>query len=182
MRMEWPTCRQNPCHLISKSRGPAMIVMTMVHTHLPKAPETIATAALYGILGYSLRRAQLSTYREFDLFIASFDIRPAQFAVLTLIRSNPGSSQSAISSALGIQKANFVAVIDRLESRGLIERRKLRGDRRSSALYLTRSGELFCEKLQAAHAKLEAHLASRLGVRRSRQFLKLLHEFASLEP
>ena len=159
-----------------------MIIMIMVHNHLPKAPETIATAALDGSLGYSLRRAQLSTYREYDLFMARFDIRPAQFAVLTLIRSNPGSSQSAISTALGIQKANFVAVIDRLESRGLTERRKLRGDRRSSALYLTRSGELFCEKLQAAHAKLEAHLASRLGVRRSRQFLKLLHEFASLEP
>jgi len=159
-----------------------MIILIMVHNHLPKAAEMIATAALDGSLGYSLRRAQLSTYREYDSFMARFDIRPSQFAVLTLIRSNPGSSQSAISTALGIQKANFVAVIDRLKSRGLTERRKLRGDRRSSALYLTRRGELFCEKLQAAHAKLEAHLASRLGVRRSRQFLKLLREFASLEP
>ena len=159
-----------------------MIIMIMVRNHLPKAPETIATAALDGSLGYSLRRAQLSTYREYDLFMARFDIRPAQFAVLTLIRANPGSSQAAISTALGIQKTNFVAVIDRLDSKGLTERRKLRGDRRPSALYLTRSGELFCEKLQVVHAKLEAHLASRLGVRRSRQFLKLLHEFASLEP
>ena len=156
--------------------------MIMVHNHLPKAPETIATSALDSSLGYSLRRAQLSTYREYDSFMARFDIRPSQFAVLALIRSNPGSSQSAISNALGIQKANFVAVIDRLESRGLTERCRLRGDRRSSALYLTRSGELFCVKLQAAHAKLEAQLTSRLGGRRSRQFLKLMHEFASLEP
>jgi DNA-binding MarR family transcriptional regulator len=159
-----------------------MIIMIMVHNHPPKAPETIATAALDSSLGYSLRRAQLSTYREYDSFMARFDIRPSQFAVLTLIRSNPGSSQSAISTALGIQKANFVAVIDRLESKGLIERRKLGGDRRSSALYLTRSGEVFCERVQAAHAKLEAQLDFRLGVRRSRQFLKLLHEFASREP
>ena len=159
-----------------------MIIMIMVHNHLPEGPEMIATTALDGSLGYSLRRAQLSTYREYDSFMARFDIRPSQFAVLTLIRSNPGSSQSAISTALGIQKANFVAVIARLKSRGLTERRKLRGDGRSSALYLTRSGELFCEKLQAAHAKMEAHLASRLGVRRSRQFLKLLREFASPEP
>ena len=157
-----------------------MIIMIMVHNHPPK--EAIATAALDRSLGSSLRRAQLSTYREYDSFMARFDIRPSQFAVLALIRSNPGSSQSAVSTALGIQKANFVDVIDRLESRGLTERRKLRGDRRSSALYVTRSGEVFCEKLQAAHAKLEAQLASRLGVRRSRQFLKLLHEFASLEP
>ena len=156
--------------------------MIMDHNYPPKGRRTIATAALYTSLGYSLRRAQLSTYREYDSFMARFDIRPSQFAVLSLIESNPGSSQSAISTALGIQKANFVAVIDRLESRGLTERRKLRGDRRSSALYLTRSGELFCNKLQAAHAKLEAQLTSRLGVRRSRRFLKLLHKFASLEP
>src|SRR3954466_9433279 len=138
--------------VLAKGRGSGMIVMIMVRNHVTKTPEkTIATAALDGSLGYSLRRAQLSTYREYDSFMARFDIRPAQFAVLTLIRSNPGSSQSAVSTALGIQKANFVAVIDRLESRGLTERRKLRGDRRSSALYLTRSGELFCEKLEAAH-------------------------------
>jgi DNA-binding MarR family transcriptional regulator len=156
--------------------------MIMVHNHLPKASREIATATLDVSLGYSLRRAQLSTYREYDSFMARFVIRPSQFAVLTLIRANPGSSQSSISAALGIQKANFVDVIDRLESRGPTERRKLRGDRPSSALYLTRSGELFCEKLQAAHAKLEARLAFRLGVRRTRQFLRLLHEFASLEP
>src|ERR1022692_4943050 len=107
-----------------------MIIMIMVHNHLPIAPETIATVALDSSLGYSLRRAQLSTYREYDSFMAKFDIRPSQFAVLALIRSNPGSSQSAISTALGIQNANFVAVVDRLESRGLTERRKLRGDRR----------------------------------------------------
>ncbi len=140
--------------------------------------ETLGTAELDVSLGYSLRRAQLSTYLEYDSVMAKFEIRPSQYAVIVLIRSNPGASQSAISGALGIQKANFVAVLDRLEARGLIERRKLRTDKRASALYLTRTGEAFCEKLQAAHADLESRLAERLGVRRSRQFLKMLHEFA----
>jgi DNA-binding MarR family transcriptional regulator len=158
-----------------------MIVMIMVHNDLRKKPEALTTA-LDASPGYSLRRAQLSTYREYDSFLAKFDIRPSQFAVLVLIRSNPGLRQSAVATALGIQKANFVAVIDRLEARRPTERRSLHGDRRSSALYLTRSGETLCERLQAAHAKLEAKLASRLGIRGRKQFLEILHEFASLEP
>jgi DNA-binding MarR family transcriptional regulator len=137
------------------------------------------TTALDCSIGYSLRRAQLSTYPAFASLIDKFDIRPSQYAVLVLIRENPGLSQSAVSLTLGIQKANFVAVMDRLEERGLTERRKVGGDRRSSALFLTRTGETFIRKLENRHAQLEQDLASRLGVRRSRQFLQMLHEFAS---
>jgi DNA-binding MarR family transcriptional regulator len=151
------------------------------------APEATAkpikqppqTTSLDASLGYSLRRAQLSTYRDFGLFMDKFSIRPSQFAALVLIRSNPGLTQAAVSIALGIQKANFVAVLDRLEERRLTERRKVGGDRRSSALYLTREGEVFVKKMEAGHAALEAKLTSRLGERRSEQLLALLHEFSA---
>lgn len=108
-----------------------------------------------------------------------FDIKPSQYAVLVLVRANAGVTQSALSLALGIQKANFVSVIDRLEERGLIERRKVDGDRRSSALYLTRAGEVFVRKIVAAHSQHDAKLALRLGARRTRLMLQLLHEFTS---
>lgn len=143
----------------------------------PKPAAVLKTDALEGSLGYTLRRAQLSTYREFDESMAKFDIRPSQYAVLVLIRSNPGVSQSAVGAALGIQKTNFVGVIDRLEKRGLTERRKTPGDRRSSALYLTRAGERFCERMEAAHAVHEERLAERLGPKRTKQFMELLYDF-----
>ena len=136
-----------------------------------------ATGALDASLGYSLRRAQLSTYEDFSSFIDKFEIRPSQFTVLVLIRSNPGLTQSAVSTTLGIQKANFVSLLDRLEERGLTERRKVGGDRRSSALHLTDAGEAFVKKLEAAHAAFEKKLTKRLGEKRSRQLLSLLHEF-----
>lgn len=135
------------------------------------------TSVLDASLAYSLRRAQLSTYGEFASAMDRYEIRPSQFTVLMLIRSNPGLSQSAVSVALGIQKANFVSLLDGIESRGLTERRKVEGDRRSSALYLTAVGEAFASKLEAAHTKMETKLASRLGQKRSQMLLKLLHEF-----
>ena len=139
---------------------------------------TVNTEALDKSLGYSLRRAQYSTYDSFSRAMESFDLRPSQFAVLVLIRSNPGLTQSAICSALGIQKTNFVALLDKLEDRDLTVRRKVGGDRRSSALHLTTAGETFVAAVEAAHDHMEKRLAKRLGVKRTRELLEALHEFA----
>jgi DNA-binding MarR family transcriptional regulator len=65
--------------------------------------------------------------------MSPFDIRPSQFAVLVLIRSNPGLIQSAICTALGIQKTNFVALLDKLEARGITERCRAGVDRLHAA-------------------------------------------------
>ena len=120
----------------------------------------------------------MSTFQEFTAAMEKHGIRPSQFAVLVLIRSNPGLKQTAISKALGIQKANFVALLDRLEKRGLTERRTVGGDRRSFALHLTRAGETFVAKMEAAHSAFERRLTERLGPARSRQLLQLLNDFA----
>ncbi len=138
----------------------------------------VKTNALDKILGYSLRRAQFSTYGAFTEAMERFDIRPSQFTVLVLIRTNPGLTQSAICTELGIQKTNFVALLDKLEARGLTERRKTSGDRRSSALYLTTEGEVAVVAMQAAHDSMEKKLAERLGAKRTRALLDTLHEFA----
>ena len=87
-----------------------------------------------------LRRAQLVVFQDFFAAFAPFDIRPAQFAVLTVIERNPGLTQSQVADALGIKRTNFVGMLDALEARGLAERRQTARDKRSYALYLTAEG------------------------------------------
>ncbi len=166
MQRSATTARQNPKVSKRKARTPIMLT----------------TDVLDDSLGYTLRRAQLSIFQEFTEFMASYDVRPAQFAVLVLIRANPGMTQSMIGGFLGIQKANFVNLLDRLADRGLTERRQVGGDRRSSALHLTKAGETFVRKIEAAHETLETRLSERLGERKSHQLLKLLREFCSKAP
>ncbi len=74
---------------------------------------------LTGYVGYSLRRAQAVIFADFNQSLSELKLRPAQFAVLLMIDQNPGASQSGVSAALGIQKANFVAIIADLEKRGV---------------------------------------------------------------
>jgi DNA-binding MarR family transcriptional regulator len=129
-------------------------------------------------LGFSLRRAQLSAYKEYGRFMDDLNVRPAQFAVLVLIRENPGFTQSAISLTLGIQRANFVALLDELERRGWVERRSSQKDRRSFALHLTKQGDTLIKQAIIAHSELEMAMSNRLGRQDAKLLLRLLDKFA----
>lgn len=125
--------------------------------------DAIDLGHLPGLIGYMLRRAQLAVFQDFARTYAKFGIRPAQYAVLTIIQRNPGLKQKDVSEALGIKRANFVAMCDELEKLGLAMRRQVATDRRSYALHLTRKGELLMKKLHAANREHEARLVGEIG-------------------
>jgi DNA-binding MarR family transcriptional regulator len=115
------------------------------------------------IVGYKLRRAQLSTFQDFIEAFAKLKVRPAEFSVLAMIARSPGLKQTEIAEALGIKRANFVALMDGLERRGLAERRKAKTDKRSHSLHLTAEGVRFVGKMRVTWAEHERRLIDRLG-------------------
>ena len=102
---------------------------------------------LPGLIGYHLRRAQVAVFAHFADSIAR-QATPGQFGVLTLIGVNPGLTQSALASAVGIERSTMVAVIDGLEARCLVERRPSPVDRRSYALVLSDAGKVLLDELK----------------------------------
>ncbi|MBE0692060.1 MAG: MarR family transcriptional regulator [Aquamicrobium sp.] len=90
-------------------------------------------------------------------------LRPTEFAVLALIATTPGRKQSEIASRLGIKRANFVALMDGLERRGLAQRRKGESDKRSHSLHLTPEGMRFVERMTVVWTAHEKRLIDRLG-------------------
>jgi len=135
---------------------------------------------LPGLIGYALRRAQVAVYQDFARTYAKFDIRPVQYGVLTIIERNPGHKQTAVGAALGIKRANFVALCDELERRNLIVRRHIPNDRRSYALHLTPKGEALLKQLHQANAEHEARIAAALGARDRDNFIGLLTAVAGM--
>lgn len=107
----------------------------------------MALGPLPELIGYNLRRAQVAVFQSFQQAVSPHDITPGQFGVLTLIRENTGLSQSDLGAAVGIDRSTMVAVIDRLESRGLVIRAPSPNDRRSYALRLSDKGEALMEEL-----------------------------------
>jgi DNA-binding MarR family transcriptional regulator len=125
-------------------------------------------------IGYALRRAQIAVFQDFFAGFAKVDIRPAQYSVLTIIERNPGLSQSQVAEALGIKKANFVAMVDTLEARGLIRRVPTTNDRRSYGLFLTPSGKRIILTLHNIAAMHERRITQRVGPNQLRDLLAAL--------
>ena len=147
----------------------------------PAAGETnsgrpVKLGPLTEYLGYALRRAQMSAVGEFLEAFQEIELRPTQFAVLTLIAENPGVRQTEVCAALGIQKANFVPLLNELERRGLALRKSVVADRRSSALHLTALGNSTLQRARAIHEVYESRFVTRLGRRGRDQLLALLNK------
>jgi DNA-binding MarR family transcriptional regulator len=131
---------------------------------LPPEPSgAVDPGPLATTLGFALRRAQAAVAQDFLACFAGESIRPTQFAVLTVLKHNPGLRQSQVSFALGIKRTNFVPLFDELERRGLAERRRVSGDRRAAALFLTAAGAEMATRLEALARTHEERFAARLG-------------------
>ena len=119
------------------------------------------------LLDFKLRRAQLLVFQDFAATLAKVKLRPAEFSVLAMIAEYPGQKQTTIAEWLGIKRANFVFLMDSIESRGLAERRKGQADRRSHSLYLTEEGERCVERMTALWQEHENRMIARLGGRQN---------------
>ena len=135
---------------------------------------------LSGLVGYALRRAQLVIAADFNQTLAGLDLRPGQFAVLILIDQNPGTSQSSVCDALGIQKANFVAIIADLEKRGLVRRRKSHTDGRTYSLGLTPRGRAQLQRAAELQSVHEARVPAQIGNEGRQQLLAMLDRLSAL--
>ena len=135
-------------------------------TGAPAPPVEALAAVDYDILpklvGYHLRRAQSAVFDDFARTMAAHRITPGQFGVLTLIAANPGLSQSALARAIGVERSTMVAVIDRLQARGLVERRPSAADRRSYALGLGAAGRRLLARLKPMVRRHERRVTKRL--------------------
>ena len=129
---------------------------------------------LPGLIGYNLRKAQTAVFQDFSVSLQDCDITPGQFGVLVLIQANTGLNQTALGKALGIDRSTVVAVIDKLEAGGLVERTPALTDRRSYALQLSLQGTNLLRRARSLVAKHEKRIAAGLTKADQGQLITLL--------
>ena len=127
-----------------------------------------------------LRQAQLAVFADFCAAQRGAVARPGQFSVLAVIGLNAGLNQSRVCDALGIKRANLVAVIDHLESDGLVRRDPSASDRRSNRLRLTAAGKRALKQAVDDQARHEARITRLLGEAGRTALLKQLAKLCKL--
>jgi len=137
------------------------------------AQQTLKPGLLSGLLGYRLRVAQQTVFRDFARSIP--EASPGRVGILLLIDANPGVMQSRLAQAVGIDRSTMVGVLHGLQARELIERRRGE-DRRTNGLWLTRTGRALVASLKQRIRIHERRVASRLSAAERAQLLALLEK------
>jgi DNA-binding MarR family transcriptional regulator len=137
--------------------------------------RVIASGMLPGLLGYRLRLAQQTVFRDFAKSVAA--LSPGRVGILILIDANAGVTQSGLAQAVGLDRSTMVGLLDGLEERGLIERRRGE-DRRTNELWRTRSGRTRVAQLKRRIAVHERRVAARLTVAERTALIALLEKLS----
>ena len=100
---------------------------------------------------------------EFRRSVSVLGVQPRTYAVLMALATEDGQSQRQLSARLGIHRNAMVAVIDALESDGLVERKTSAQDRRAFAITLTGRARGLLPDLDRAGRALEDAIAGPLS-------------------
>jgi len=104
---------------------------------------------------------------------AEFDLSPALCHVLHLIEPGRPLPMSRLADTLSCDASNVTGLVDRLESRGLVERQTSAQDRRVKVLALTPAGMRLRAQVLSRMAERSLPL-SKLSIAQQRTLVKLL--------
>ena len=97
--------------------------------------------------------------------LAGEEVVQLEYGSLVCLEIEPGIDQRRLAEAMGIDPSNASLIVERLHSKGLIERRVKDGDRRARELYLTSKGRKLWRRIRpktrAANERVLAPLAPR---------------------
>lgn len=117
--------------------------------------------------------------RESASLLRRFDLSVAQFDVIAQVGAREGRTQQELANALLVTKGNITQLLDRLEARGLIERRAEAG-RRGKRIYLTEYGLELSQQAVPAQEALIASLVGRLPAEDQDDLNQILRRFQQL--
>ena len=130
--------------------------------------------------GYLLRCAHQFSVAIVAEHLTPLNLTSVQFATLVALNDNPGVDATRLAVMINFDRPTLTGVIDRLEAKGLLERRPDPNDRRARFLYLAEEGQtMLAAADRAAHESRDV-LLNPLPAAERRQFLQLLEKLVDL--
>ena len=147
---------------------------------MPSKPESITMDAVYAAPGYLFRRMQQIAVALFIEECRAFDLTPVQYAALVAIHTHPGIDATRLSAVIAFDRSTLGSVIERLESKKLIDRKPSAEDKRVKLLYLTRAGAAILRDIMPFVEKAQARMLQPLKPADRRVLLALLTQLVDL--
>lgn len=122
---------------------------------------------------------------RFAELIAPLGLTPPEAGILRLLGHEAGISHRALAARLGSAPSRIVVLVDSLEAKGLVVRRRSERDRRNHELHLTDPGAAALRQLRSVAADHETDVVAGLTKAEEQALHDLLGKLAAhhgLEP
>lgn len=128
----------------------------------PKSEKPLYSVASYKVddsIGYLLKLVRSSLSSAVDRQMVDHDISHDQWGILILLAKGHGETAAELARVMESDTGSMTRMIDRLEAKGLVSRRRCGEDRRVVWLELTEPGRELAGKLTSIVVKvLNQHL------------------------
>src|ERR1700722_7070347 len=123
-------------------------------------------------LGWAIKDASAAAFEEAGE-------SPYHYSVLAVLEESPRETQATIADSLGYDRSWLVGLLDELEEKGLIERRRDPADRRRHVVTLQPAGKLKLAELRAISKRVEDEFLAPLDAKQRASLHDLLLELAA---
>jgi MarR family transcriptional regulator, lower aerobic nicotinate degradation pathway regulator len=134
---------------------------------------------LESLPGYHIRRLQQIAVAVFLQETEAHGVTPVQYAALHAVAQAPGVDQRTLARSIGLDTSTLAGVIDRLESRSLMQRGASPDDKRVRLLSLTHEGERLLSDIEPAMLRAQERMLEPLPKKERAEFMRMLRVLVS---
>jgi DNA-binding MarR family transcriptional regulator len=151
------------------------LLLRLAEADLPvDAPEPLRES-----IGFLITRLHARMHRELVPELEVLRIEPRDFGALTALRATGPVSQAELARNLGVSGASMVQIVDGLEQRGLVERRRLPTDRRTQVLHVLPEAPAVLEEAAGLATGMTERLFASCSKADRRRLVTLLRRFVT---
>jgi DNA-binding MarR family transcriptional regulator len=138
--------------------------------------ETTTALGLDELPGHYIRRLHQIAVAIFLQETEAHGLTPVQYAALSKVGMTPGVDQRTLARSIGLDTSTIAGVIDRLEARGLMQRKASPEDRRVRLLSLSKAGLDMLAAVEPDMLKAQQRILEPLPVTERDKFMRMLRK------
>ena len=135
---------------------------------------------LHGTPGHLIRRAQQIAVALFMEECAELDLTPVQYAALVAVHEHPGIDATRLSALIAFDRSTLGNVLERLETRKLVQRYASPEDKRVKLLRLSPAGIAMLARASAPVMRAQQRILAPLKPSDRERLIVLLEQLVEL--
>lgn len=125
---------------------------------------------------FLLQASQSAIHKRLLARLKDTGLTIGQPKVLEYLREHDGANQAEIARACRIEAATLTSLLNRMEERGMLQRRSRPDNRRSFFIFLTPLGAELAQRVAETFEQLDREAFRNIDEVQRREFLKILQQ------